>query len=76
MDPGSSDCQPRCGWRECAGVEEAPPERSLLLPEVLLELSLLVACDGASRVSPSASPLLLLMSREPALSEAACWALS
>ena len=48
----------------------------MLLPEVLLELSLLVACDGASRVSPSASPLLLLMSREPALSEAACWALS
>jgi len=76
MDPGSSDCQPRCGWRECAGAEEAPPERSLLLPEVLLELSLPEARAGASRVSPSASPLLLLMSRELTLSDAACWVLS
>jgi hypothetical protein len=57
IDPGSSDCQPRCGRRVGVGAEEAPPEWSLPLPEVLPELSLLLA-GGQSRVSPSASPPL------------------
>ncbi|GGY14046.1 hypothetical protein GCM10008098_00860 [Rhodanobacter panaciterrae] len=74
IDPGSNDCQPRCGRRVGAGAEEPPPERSLLLLDVLLELLLV---DGHSRFSPSASPpLLVLLSRGLALSIVACGELS
>lgn len=64
MDPGNSDCQPSCGWRVRAGAEEAPPERSESLLEVLPELSLLLLlCAVPSRSRPSTSPPPLLLSR-------------
>src|SRR3546814_20161518 len=56
IDPGSSDCQPRCGRGAGAGAGEAAPERSLLLrtaPLVLLLPGLLF-----SRFMPSTSPAM------------------
>lgn len=60
MDPGSNDCQPRCGRWVGVGTDE-PPEWSLLLPDgVLLDVSLLLD-GGQSRFNPSASPPLLAL---------------
>lgn len=70
MDPGSSDCQPRCACRGRAGAETPPPDRSLLLLDALLGLSLLGV--GESWFKPKASPLQLLASRGLVLSAAAC----
>ena len=75
MEPGSSDCQPRCSRRVCVGADEAPPEWSLPLLELLPELSLLLV-DGQSRDSPSASPPLALPPCVLALSAVACGELS
>jgi hypothetical protein len=60
IDPGNSDCQPRCGRRIGIDPDEPPPERSLPLLEVLPELSLPLV-DGQSRFNPTTSPPLLLL---------------
>lgn len=69
MDPGSSDCQPRCERWGVAGAVAAASERSLLLSELLLPLSLFVLCDVPSCARPSASPPLALSRELPACVE-------
>lgn len=75
IDPGNSDCQPRCGRRPGIGRDDAPPECWVPLPELLLELSPLPV-DGHSRFKPLTSPPLLALSCELLLSIIACGELS